>query len=188
MDGTPLPSGRHTSGVEPEGASAGTELTNFSKLMNGLQEMGIEDLRQAFEMFDKNHDEKISADELGCVLRTLGFEYCQAEVDDMIKNADTNENGFVEYDEFLTMMQRFSQHNVVSSHTVDEKTREAFRVFDIDGNGYIDKRELQQVMKRLGENISDEDVKEMFREADLNNDGKIDFNEFRQLLGSCKLK
>lgn len=59
---------------------------------------------------------------------------------------------------------------------MDEKTREAFRVFDLDGNGYIDKNELRHVMKRLGENLSEDDVKEMFREADLNNDGKIDFN------------
>lgn len=73
------------------------------------------------------------------------------------------------------MMQRFSQQppNLPS---MDEKTREAFRVFDLDGNGYIDKNELRHVMKRLGENLSEDDVKEMFREADLNNDGKIDFN------------
>lgn len=167
-----------------DGGAAGSCV---NKILNGLQEMGIEDLKEAFELFDKNHDGKISGDELGCVLRSLGLEYSQEEVDEMIKNADTNENGFVEYDEFLVMMQRFSQHppNLPS---MDEKTREAFRVFDLDGNGYIDKNELRHVMKRLGENLSEDDVKEMFREADLNNDGKIDFNEFRQLLGSCKLK
>ena len=47
-------------------------------------------MKQAFEMFDKNNDGKISSDELGCVLRTLGHEHSAKEVDDMIKNADTN--------------------------------------------------------------------------------------------------
>ena len=41
-------------------------------------------------MFDKNKDGKISSEELGCVLRTLGHEHTKQEVDDMIKNADTN--------------------------------------------------------------------------------------------------
>ena len=41
-------------------------------------------------MFDKNNDGKISSEELGCVLRALGHEHSQKEVEDMIKNADTN--------------------------------------------------------------------------------------------------
>ena len=41
-------------------------------------------------MFDKNHDGKISCEELGVVLRTLGHRYSQAEVEEMIKNADKN--------------------------------------------------------------------------------------------------
>lgn len=47
-------------------------------------------MKQAFDMFDKNNDGKISCDELGCVLRTLGHEYSQMEIEDMIKHADIN--------------------------------------------------------------------------------------------------
>ena len=49
-------------------------------------------MRQAFDLFDKNLDGKISSDELGCVLRMLGHDYSQDDVDEMIKNADTNGN------------------------------------------------------------------------------------------------
>lgn len=48
------------------------------------------DLQQVFEMFDKNKDGKISCEELGVVLRTLGHRYSQTEVEEMIKNADKN--------------------------------------------------------------------------------------------------
>lgn len=41
-------------------------------------------------MFDKNHDGKISSEELGCVLRTLGHNHSSKEVEEMIKNVDTN--------------------------------------------------------------------------------------------------
>ncbi len=53
--------------------------------------------------------------------------------------------------------------------------RQAFKVFDIDGNGLIDATELRLTMKNLGENLSESDVKAMIRTADKNGDGKIDY-------------
>ncbi|KAL4218306.1 centrin [Mactra antiquata] len=153
------------------------------RVPNGLDIEHEPDLKQTFEMFDKNNDGKISCEELGCVLRTLGHEHSPKEVEDMIKNADTNENGYVEYDEFITMMRRFKENDDLKDdpNSSEAKKREAFKVFDMDGNGYIDKHELKYVMRRLGENLSDEDLKAMFNEADLNGDGLIDFEEFSRL-------
>ena len=54
----------------------------------------VAEFQSIFEMFDKNHDGKISCEELGVVLRTLGHRYSQAEVEEMIKNADKNGEGF----------------------------------------------------------------------------------------------
>ena len=48
------------------------------------------DMKQAFDLFDKNNDGKISSDELGRVLRTLGYKYSNDEVQEMISNVDTN--------------------------------------------------------------------------------------------------
>ena len=68
-----------------------------------------------------------------------------------------------------------------SENNDEARKREAFAVFDMDGNGYIDKHELKYVMRRLGENLSDEDLKAMFSEADINGDGLIDYD------GKCVL-
>jgi len=48
-------------------------------------------------------------------------------------------------------------------------------VFDIDGNGLIDEKELKTTMKNLGESVSKSDVKAMIKAADKNGDGKIDY-------------
>ena len=48
------------------------------------------ELKHVFDMFDKNNDGKISSEELGCVLRTLGHNHSPIEVEEMIKNVDTN--------------------------------------------------------------------------------------------------
>lgn len=73
------------------------------------------------------------------------------------------------------MMKRFKETDETDSDSAEAKRMEAFKVFDMDGNGYIDKHELKYVMRRLGENLSDDDLKAMFHEADLNGDGYIDY-------------
>ena len=58
----------------------------------------------------------------------------------------------------------------------DREMRQAFKVFDIDGDGLIDAQELKLTMRNLGENLTDEDIGAMIRAADRNHDGKIDFD------------
>ena len=60
----------------------------------------------------------------------------------------------------------------------EEEIRQAFKVFDKDGNGFITLDELAQVMANLGEKLTSGELKAMMLEADTNQDGKIDYGEF----------
>ena len=64
----------------------------------------------------------------------------------------------------------------------EEELREAFKVFDKDGNGFISAAELRHVMTNLGEKLTDEEVDEMIREADLDGDGQVDYEEFVKMM------
>ena len=57
----------------------------------------------------------------------------------------------------------------------EEELKEAFRVFDKDGNELISSAELRHVMTNLGEKLTDEEVEEMIREADLDGDGQVNY-------------
>ncbi|KAL1484242.1 hypothetical protein MTO96_032688 [Rhipicephalus appendiculatus] len=142
-----------------------------------LSQEVIKELREAFELFDKDANGKISTKELGNVMRTLGQNPTEAELKDMIAEVDTDGDGTVDFREFLAMMTKKSR----SADTVDE-IREAFRVFDRDGNGYINATELRHVMTTLGEKLTDEEVDDMMRVADKDGDGRINYEEFVALM------
>lgn len=56
----------------------------------------------------------------------------------------------------------------------EDEIKDAFRVFDKEGNGYISAAELRHVLTNLGERLRDEEVNEI-READLTGDGQINY-------------
>ncbi|KFQ84767.1 Calmodulin, partial [Phoenicopterus ruber ruber] len=107
--------------------------------------------------------------ELGTVMRSLGQNPTEAELQDMINEVDADGNGTIDFPEFLTMMAK-------------KMNFEAFRVFDKDGNGYISAAELRHVMTNLGEKLTDEEVDEMIREADIDGDGQVNYEEFVQMM------
>ncbi len=65
----------------------------------------------------------------------------------------------------------------------EDELKEAFKVFDTDGNGFISPQELREVMLGLGEKLTDDEVDEMIKEADTNGDGQVDYAEFVKMMG-----
>ncbi|CAH8867353.1 unnamed protein product [Trichobilharzia szidati] len=84
-------------------------------------------------------------------------------------------NGTVEFDEFLRMMRRYSQNQ--RSKSPDDELRDAFNVFDQNGDSVIDFGEIKRTMHFLGEAVTDDEVREMIKEADLDQDGLVDFED-----------
>ena len=113
-------------------------------------------------------------------MKSLGQSPDESEVADMINDVDVNGDGEIDFDEFITMMaKRMSE----SGSSQDAELREAFKVFDKDGDGFITSTELKLVMKQLGEDLTDEQLADMMKEADSNSDGRIDFPEFCKMMG-----
>lgn len=63
-----------------------------------------------------------------------------------------------------------------------EELREAFNLFDLDGNGTIDAKELKAAMESLGFENRNKMVYEMISDVDKNGSGDIDFEEFLDIM------
>ncbi|XP_032258166.1 calmodulin-1-like [Phoca vitulina] len=111
-------------------------------------------------------------------MRSLGQNPTEAELQDMME-ADADGNGIIDFPEFLTMMAR-----KMKDTDSEEEIREAFRVFDKDGNGYISAAELRHVMTHSGEKLADEEVDEMIRGADIDGDEQVNYEEFVQMMAA----
>eukprot|EP00092_Neocalanus_flemingeri_P032668 GFUD01035533.1.p1 GENE.GFUD01035533.1~~GFUD01035533.1.p1 ORF type:complete len:154 (+),score=62.38 GFUD01035533.1:119-580(+) len=129
--------------------------------------------KEAFNIFDKDGDGKITSVELGSVLKNLGQNPVETELSDMINEFDVDGNGTVDFDEFLVMMSKQMQDK-----DSDDELRQVFKVFDRDGNGLITVEELMQVLKTLGEELSEDEVKMMIKEADTDGDSFVNCEEF----------
>lgn len=63
-----------------------------------------EELKEAFKVFDKDQNGYISASELRNVMINLGEKLTDEEVNQMIREADVDGDGQVNYEEFVRMM------------------------------------------------------------------------------------
>ncbi|RWW24937.1 hypothetical protein GW17_00010745 [Ensete ventricosum] len=79
----------------------------------------------------------ITLEELGTVIKSLGQNPSEEELQEMIREVDSDGNGTIELAEFVSLMSR-----KVKETNVEEELKEAFKIFDKDQNGYISATEV----------------------------------------------
>jgi calmodulin len=147
---------------------------------NMMTEEQIETYKEAFSMYDKNGDSKITIDELGDVVRNLGINPSKQKLSELLKEIDLDNSGTIEFNEFQIWMS--NKMNSGKFERNEEDLLNCFKVFDENGDQFITAEELKSVMKRLGQNLDDDEINLMITEADIDGDNRINFKEFVQLM------
>ena len=142
-----------------------------------LTEEQIAEFKEAFSLFDKNGDGFITTKELGTVMRSLGQNPTNADLQEMINEVVRSGGHNIDFPEFLTLMARKMKDSNVEGEII-----EAFKVFDKDGNGTISAFELRHVLTSLGEKLTDEEVDEMMREANIDMKSLINYETFVKMM------
>ncbi|ESO00094.1 hypothetical protein HELRODRAFT_83483 [Helobdella robusta] len=136
------------------------------------------DIREAFKIFDRDGSGLIHADEFKAIMMSCGEKLTETEVDEMMKEADINGDGAIDYEgngtvDFMEFIRLMARKFVEVDLNAD--IREAFKIFDRDGSGLIHADEFKAIMMSCGEKLTETEVDEMMKEADINGDGAIDY-------------
>lgn len=149
-----------------------------ASILTKYSDSQIRELREAFRLFDKDGDGSISTEELGTVMRNLGQFPSMDELNQMLKEIDIDGDGSFSFEEFVQVMANVGGISENSEENEEEELRQAFRVFDKSGCGYITPSDLRAVLQCMGEELTEEEIDEMIAEVDIDGDGRIDFEEF----------
>ncbi|XP_025914170.1 LOW QUALITY PROTEIN: guanylyl cyclase-activating protein 3 [Apteryx rowi] len=99
-------------------------------------------------------------------------------VEQVFHTFDMNKDGFIDFLEFIAAI------NLVIRGKIDQKLKWYFKLYDADGNGCIDKKELLSIFTAIQaiNGHTDMSAKEftnmVFQNIDMNNDGELTLEEF----------
>ncbi|KAG8759471.1 Calcium-binding component of the spindle pole body (SPB) half-bridge [Serendipita sp. 396] len=138
-----------------------------------LSEEQKQEIKEAFELFDSDKDNRIDYHELKVAMRALGFDLKKAEVLKLLRDHDRSGLNLMEYDDFAKIMAE-----KILARDPAEEIRRAFQLFDDDNTGKISKKNLKRVVRELNETLDDDELQAMIDEFDLDGDGEINEQEF----------
>ena len=161
--------------------SALTPLTP-AQAAKGAEDKLTKDVKECFASFDRDKDGKISTKELGAVLRSLGLSPTAAELKTYAAEVDKGNKGTIELKDVQAIVAK-----KIKDKLAEDQLKKAFKVFDKEGNGFVDADELRHALTSLGEKFTQEEVDEMVKEIKVDADGQFNYDELvSQLLSLAR--
>lgn len=129
--------------------------------------------KQFFEEADTDKDGNLTLDELTAALRSKGYKDSDAKIKAMFEAVDDSGDHLISLDEYLRAMGELpdNDHKAAS-------IRRVFRQFDKDGNGEIDRSELEIAFKELGCEVPQDEIDRIIKAADRDGSSTINYEEF----------
>ena len=140
----------------------------------------LEEMRNAFDLFDVNGNGKVDVKELKATLEQLGYDTKNPAIYQLIAEFDTPERmkkGGLDFDSFL---------NVIDTKLGDKDSKDGlkkiYELFSDDGtSGSVTVDSLKKIANELGENMSHEELRELIEKASVNG-FELKFEEFYEVM------
>merc|ERR1711881_278296 len=153
-------------GAKGKPAPAGFDAKKYER--PGLSVDEVEEIKEAFDLFDTDGSGAISVNELTSAMQSLGFDVKNAVFYNMVSDLDADGSGEIEFGEFLDVMTA-----KLSDKNTKEEIDRVFKLFDKDRNGTLEADDLSRVCKELGEDMTEEAIREVIGRMDVDGDGAV---------------
>ena len=142
----------------------------------------VQEIKEAFDLFDTEGRNEIDAKELKVAMRALGFEPKKEEVRKILSDIDKNGEGVIKFEDFAEIM----TSKMLERDPVEEM-KKAFMLICEEGHDKITLKSLKKTAAELGENMTKEELQEMLEEADRDGDGEIGEEDFIKIMKKTNL-
>lgn len=155
------------------------EKDNLWKRTYNFSDEQLAELKEVFAMLDSTGTNVITAPSVGTALRAIGQNPTEAELQEMVREANLDDNGNLGIDEFMRLI---GTRGLKTEAEMEEELEQALGVFDKNGEGCIDAAEFKVTLRTLGEPVDEDDIAEILRVAEVAGDGKINYYDFMKKL------
>jgi Ca2+-binding EF-hand superfamily protein len=146
----------------------------------GLSQDEVDEIRQAFDLFDTNGTGKIDPKELKAAMQSLGFDTKNPTIFQLIAELDTADaakKGGIDFDSFVEAI-----NNKLGDKESKDGIRRIFDLFiDDPQSDTITLASLRRIARELGEQMSNEELKDMLERAS-SNGTELSFEEFYDIM------
>lgn len=137
----------------------------------------INQYKEAFTLFDRDSDGKISSEDLGVLIRSLGQNFSNKDLYRITTENDKDRSGTIELHEFLNLMAENRKVNEDQTNLI-----KAIKYFDRDNTGAIDLAEFKHVLTCVSEKLNKEETDYLVTICKADSNGKFNYNELLKLL------
>jgi len=147
-------------------------------------------LKKLFTIADTNGDGVLQPEEMSRLLELSGFNFDKSHVSELVAAADTNQNGVIEYDEFIPVamdilrgrkaagLAPMPRMQDVPAPMLERYLKKLFNIADVNGDGVLQPAEFKKLLQLSGFNFPASAVEQLMTAADVNHDGVIQYEEF----------
>ncbi|XP_064079420.1 troponin C, isotype gamma-like [Macrobrachium nipponense] len=148
--------------------------------MDSLEADQIETLKKAFDSFDTDKLGYITTETVSTILRMMGIKISEKNLAEVIAETDEDGSGQLEFEEFVTLAAKFLIEE--DEEALKAELKEAFRIYDKEGNGYITTEVLREILQEIDNKLTPEDLDGIIEEVDEDGSGTLDFDEFMEMM------
>merc|ERR1712098_965944 len=131
--------------------------------------------------FDVKKQDYLLADDIGEVMRAMGFRPTPEELEALIEEIDEDGSGAIEFGEFAQLCAKFLVEDP-DPETMKAELKQAFRLFDKEGTGFITMETFRGILAEVDSKLSEADLDQIIAEIDEDGSGTMDFEEFCELM------